>query len=142
MVMTNLRKKTEYAVIHSSDTYADEDIGVDELTRLHRKDGFFKCKYHYIILRDGIIEAGRPIQEAGSHVSGDEINDQNSIAICLIGGKDKNDKPFFNYTGKQMKSLNKLVSDLKEMYKLDVVGYRDVSNNSSSPYFDYSQYVI
>ena len=41
-----------------------------------------------------------------------------------------------------MKSLNKLVSDLKEMYKLDVVGYRDVSNNSSSPYFDYSQYVI
>tara|TARA_E500000081_G_scaffold9566_1_gene11450 strand:- start:15455 stop:15880 length:426 start_codon:yes stop_codon:yes gene_type:complete len=131
--MSNKRPSTDYIVVFSSETKED-DIGLNEISKKHRAQGFFKVAYHYIVRRNGDIETGRAEQEAGSLLSSGIINNSNSIAVCLVGDCTEHGLP--NYTDEQLGGFRLLVNDLKSRYKLSVVGYSDVDNNSLSPFMD------
>lgn len=119
-----LRKKTSFLVIHCSATRAIQDIGVKEIARWHRDLGWSGCGYHFVIRRSGRVEAGRPVDDVGSHVQGQNAT---SVGVCLVGGlNDKTFKPENNFTPQQWASLKKLVSDLTKKYpKAKVLGHRD-----------------
>jgi len=131
--MSNKRPSTDYIVVFSSETKED-DIGLNEISKKHRAQGFFKVAYHYIVRRNGDIETGRAEQEAGSLLSSGIINNSNSIAVCLVGDCTEHGLP--NYTDEQLGGFRLLVNDLKSRYKLSVVGYSDVDNNSLIPFMD------
>jgi hypothetical protein len=92
------------------------------IDKWHKKRGFRKIGYHYVILngkdkfkyrieRDGLIQKGRPITEKGAHVA---YHNKNSIAICLIGKSGK-------FTERQIDSLLMLIYTLgKELKKKGV----------------------
>lgn len=109
------------------------DIGAKEINLWHRQRGFFNIAsglsigYHYVIRRDGTVETGRPVSEAGAHAKG---YNSTSIGICLVGGIDKDGKAEDNFTPEQWNSLIKLTAKLIKAYNISldrVMGHNQVA---------------
>jgi N-acetylmuramoyl-L-alanine amidase len=125
----------KYIAIHCSATPGDRDIGVKEIDRMHRERGFRCIGYHFVVRRDGTVEAGRKLTEPGAHV---ENFNSSSIGICLVGGVDSKLKPEANFTNNQMAYLDVLLEKLRKQFPNAVVqGHRDFPNvNKACPSFD------
>lgn len=117
-----------HIVMHYSATYADQDLDIRDIDRMHRARGFNGVGYHYVIKRDGMIERGRKEIEIGAHVGGQNTG---KIGICLIGGLDRASGPYVgvdNRTDAQKHSAAALVGDLLTRYpNAKVVGHRDLA---------------
>lgn len=113
-------------VVHCSATRAAQNVGVKEIDRWHRERGFLKIGYHYVIKRDGAVEPGRPEEEVGAHVQG---NNAHSIGVCLVGGLSADGKHGEdNFTPAQYASLATLIYGLRHRYpKARICGHRDLS---------------
>ncbi|EMQ2877340.1 N-acetylmuramoyl-L-alanine amidase, partial [Vibrio navarrensis] len=72
-----------YITIHCSATSPEQNIGVSEIRAWHRAKGWRDIGYHWVITRQGELQAGRPMTQQGAHVRG---HNQGNIGICLIGG--------------------------------------------------------
>lgn len=115
-------------VVHCAATDDDQDIGVDEIRKMHLARGFNDVGYHYVIKRSGTIQTGRAEDVIGAHAAG---HNANSIGVCLIGGVEADDKlrAEFNYTRWQMHSLEQLLTVLTAKYPgAKVLGHRDLPN--------------
>lgn len=78
------RRKTDTIVIHCADTTASMDIGAAEIRKWHvHERGWKDIGYHFVIRRNGSIEAGRPIWALPAAVMGDN---HHIIAIVMVGG--------------------------------------------------------
>jgi N-acetylmuramoyl-L-alanine amidase len=135
------RTATDYIVIHGSGT-TDEDIGAAELDRKHRAAGWFSLGYHYVIRRDGTVETGRTLDVSGTQSPG---FNHNSIAVCMVGGGDADDKKKSsnNFTEDQFQSLWVTLKELKLQFpEAEIVGHRDLPNvNKACPGFDVREWV-
>lgn len=100
-------------VVHCSGT---ETGNAASIRKYHVKhNGWQDIGYHYVILRDGKIEDGRPLSVPGAHCP--EAN-KTSVGICLIGNN--------TFTIAQEENLRFLINDLQENYgPLDVKGHRE-----------------
>ena len=105
------------------------DIGASDIDRWHRERGWLKIGYHYVIKRDGTIEPGRGLLEAGAHAKG---HNAESVGVCLAGGISEDDgKPETNFTRKQWESLATVVDDLVEAFpEAKVIGHNDISSKA------------
>lgn len=121
-----LRKSTTRLVIHCTATRAGNFVDASTVDRWHRDLGWAGIGYHYLIRLDGTIEAGRPINAVGSHVSG---FNSNSISICYVGGLDKQGQPKDTRTPEQKASMKLLRKSLLATYRtiVDTCGHRDLS---------------
>tara|TARA_B100000123_G_scaffold262349_1_gene230341 strand:- start:465 stop:896 length:432 start_codon:yes stop_codon:yes gene_type:complete len=138
--MSNKRIKTDFIVVHSSQTTPEQDITARDIEEMHRKDGLLTIGYHKVIKRDGTIEDGRDIDLAGIHVEAKgDVSNANSISICLIGGLSITGEPDCNFTLAQFRALNELLVELQAYYgNVLVIGHRDVSD-TSCPNFEISE---
>lgn len=132
-------QSVKYIVVHCSATPPDADIGAAEITKWHKAKGWTTIGYHLVIRRDGRVEGGRPLNEAGSHAYG---YNGASIGICLVGGvnrevdrdgKDDVDGPRWdmvpanNFTPAQFNSLRTLLPGLLQQFsRAKVLGHRDL----------------
>jgi N-acetyl-anhydromuramyl-L-alanine amidase AmpD len=123
------RKSTRYIVIHCSASQPKSDIGVKEITAMHKARGFRTIGYHYVIRRDGTREVGRPINQIGAHVSGHNFE---SVGVCMIGGINAKGKAENNYTKEQFDDLADLLRELKPKFPIaEIVGHRDLSPDTN-----------
>lgn len=90
--------------------------------------------YHYLVHLDGTVEACRPENVRGCHVSNYNAN---SIGICYIGGVAADGKtPKDTRTEKQTEALLKLLKDLKKKYPTaSIHGHREFAAKAC-PSFD------
>lgn len=112
-------------IIHYAYTPPQMDIGVDEIREWHKQRNFRDIGYHYVIRRDGTVENGRPVEQAGAHTLG---HNADSIGICIVGGKERNsNKSEVNFTCAQWRSLSVLVKELLIKYETitDISGHKD-----------------
>lgn len=114
-------------VVHCSDTPDHEMLRAIDIQDMHLGFGWDGCGYHYVIGRDGRLEAGRPEYWQGAHVKG--VNDQ-SLGVCLIGRT--------TFTQSQMNTLESLLYDWQERYpEARVLGHRDAADTPKTcPNFD------
>jgi N-acetylmuramoyl-L-alanine amidase len=126
----------KYITVHCSATPPNRDIGVNEIRTMHLHRGWSDIGYHFVICRDGSVEAGRPSGKVGAHVKG---HNQDNIGICLVGGVDKSLNPEDNFTPAQFDSLRELISDVVSHYGIhesNIKGHRDWPNvNKACPCF-------
>lgn len=133
-LQTMARKSTDYIVVHCSWTNEFEDIGAAEIDRWHRGRGWLMIGYHFVIRRDGGLEKGRSLDDAGAHVKG---YNQLSVAVCMVGGKDINGGDEINYTDEQWDALQRCVAGLLQVYPdALVVGHHDLYEGKTCPIFD------
>lgn len=135
--MLNLKKRasTDWLVVHCAATRPSQDIGVKDIEKWHRAQGWVAVGYHFVIRRNGTVETGRPVDTVGAHAVG--VNG-NSVGICLAGGVDDKGNPEDNFTAAQYVSLKELLVNLKKTYPTaKVIGHRDVPGTKKAcPSFD------
>lgn len=116
----------KYLVVHCSDTDSDVDIGAKEIHSWHQAKGWDGIGYHFVIRRNGEVEAGRPEYWKPAHVKG--LNAV-SLGVCLVG-KDV-------FTDAQLDSLRMVLGNwIGQHREAKVVGHRDLNRNKTCPNFD------
>jgi N-acetylmuramoyl-L-alanine amidase len=132
-----IRASTSFIVIHCAATRPSQDVGAADIRKWHKAKGWADIGYHWVIRRNGKIEAGRAENLVGAH---EPTRNRNSVGICLVGGVSEKDftKAENNYTPEQWASLEKLVAQVLTRYpKAKVQGHRDCPNvRKACPSFD------
>ncbi len=107
-------RKISRIIIHCSATPEGKDFTVSDIDRWHRQRGFRCIGYHFVIYRDGSVHQGRPVEQAGAHVTG---HNSDSIGICYIGGCAADGRtPKDTRTEAQRRALRELVGRLVGRY--------------------------
>jgi N-acetylmuramoyl-L-alanine amidase len=136
-------------VIHHTatpDTINGRTIDVALVDVLHRHRGFmticdghvYHVGYHYLILPNGTIQAGRPENCEGAHAGSRQIN-RAYLGVALVGDFDSSAAPARERqrpTLEQMKSLDTLVRTLMQRYQLQrshVVSHSEISPGTKCP---------
>ena len=96
----------EGIVIHCSDSPQGRGDNAETIDRWHKERGWSGIGYHFVILEDGTVEAGRDIDKQGAHTRWYN----HYIGICLIG--------IDSFTEKQFHSLEMLVTGLMNNYNI------------------------
>lgn len=130
-----VNRRIDLIVIHCSATPPTMNIGAADIKKWHLARNFNDIGYHRVIKRDGTIEFGRADIIPGAHAAG---HNQFSLAVCLVGGVDKNHKPEANYTPAQWEALRMVVYDWSKKYRdAKIVGHRDLPKvDKACPSFD------
>lgn len=135
-------------VIHHSAVPTPPDgrpVDAALLDEIHRRSGFgvlcggrfYHVGYHYIILGDGTVQAGRPERCRGAHAKG-----YNSyVGICLVGNFSNGGGTPDRYgprepTREQMRALAELTTRLRERHQIPlgrVVRHRDLNPDTQCP---------
>ena len=119
-------------VIHCSAVKPDQLSSVAQIASWHRDRGFkFGVGYHYVIRRDGSIEAGRPEWMIGAHCLN---HNKYSIGVCYEGGLDARGQPADTRTAAQKATLRQLLTDLHRRYpRAVIVGHHDLNPQKECP---------
>jgi N-acetylmuramoyl-L-alanine amidase len=120
-------------IIHCSATPEGRDISLDTIRQWHIKRGWSDIGYHYVILINGTIQEGRPVERAGAHCKG---HNANSIGVCYVGGVDEDMKPKDTRTAAQKIAMQKLLLSLTDTYEgISIHGHNEFSSKAC-PSFD------
>lgn len=95
-----------HVIVHCSKTTKRQGDGLMAVERKCRLRGAFSCGYHYVISRDGTVQSGRKLDEAGNHTLGYNAS---SIGVCLVGMPGR-------ATYEQKQALQTLLSILREEF--------------------------
>ena len=121
-------KHIKYIVVHCSDSPDDRDtVNAEEIHKWHLQNpGWDGIGYHFVILRNGALENGRPIYWQGAHVK--KVNNC-SLGICLVGRRSFSDEQFCQ--------LRKTILLLKQLYPdAKVKGHYEFDSSKTCPNFD------
>ena len=119
-------------VIHCSAVKPDQMSSVAQIDTWHHDRGYkFGVGYHYVIRRDGSIEAGRPEWMVGAHCVN---HNKYSIGVCYEGGLDARGQPADTRTAEQKATLRQLLTDLQRRYpRAVIVGHHDLNPQKDCP---------
>ena len=119
-------------VIHCSAVKPDQQSSVAQIDTWHHDRGYkFGVGYHYVIRRDGSIEAGRPEWMVGAHCMN---HNKYSIGVCYEGGLDARGQPADTRTAAQKATLRQLLTDLHRRYpRASIVGHHDLNPQKDCP---------
>lgn len=120
-------------IVHCTATKAGKYFDVRDVRRWHLQRGWEDIGYHYLVLLDGTIQAGRPLAEVSAHCVG---HNSHSIGVCYVGGLDPNGNPADTRTEAQRTALRNLLIDLRHQCPTAVIhGHRDFAPKAC-PSFD------
>ena len=106
-----------HIVIHCSAAPNGSKQTAEDIDQIHKKRGWRRIGYHYVITTDGEVQLGRNLEEIGAHVYG---HNRDSIGICVVG--------YDRFNLLQWDSLKGLVANLKMTFpEADIKGHRDFS---------------
>lgn len=119
----NERNMTNMIVVHHTGNPTDDDLSAEEIHESHKAQGWAGIGYHYVIRKDGTIEAGRPVWSVGAHAYG---RNRDTIGIHVCGNFE-----IVAPTEAQLNSLAELIGELCRRYDLQaskevVVAHRDL----------------
>ena len=119
-------------VIHCSAVRPDQTSSVAQIDTWHRDRGFkFGVGYHYVVRRNGEIEAGRPEWLVGAHCTN---HNKYSIGVCYEGGLNARGQPADTRTPEQKAALRTLLEDLHRRYpRAVIVGHHDLNPLKACP---------
>ena len=128
-----MKRKITEIIIHCSATREGQHFTAADIDRWHRAINYDCIGYQFVILLDGTIERGRPLEQIGAHC---KHHNEQSIGICYIGGLDANGDPKDTRTPAQREQLRRLVQQLMEQFPEAILhGHRDFAAKAC-PCFD------
>ncbi len=120
----DMREETSLIVLHHTGGAAGEDPDAAEIDGIHRRLGWAGIGYHFLVRRDGAVEAGRPALAVGAHAEGAN-HDSVGVALC---GNFCEDVP----TNAQLESCAMLLALLSASFGFEpdaehIAGHRDLA---------------
>jgi len=136
-------RRIDKIILHCSATQEGKNIKTETIRKWHLKRGWRDIGYHFVVLLDGTVEEGRPIEMTGAHTKG---HNYKSIGICYIGGveKEKKDGEWVakdTRTEAQKESLHDLLLQLKKDFPKAVIhGHNEFSSKACPCFNAYEEY--
>lgn len=132
-----------HITVHCSATKPSTYVDRAVIDRWHRAKGWLGIGYHFVIKRDGTVEAGRSLDRVGAHV---ENHNTGNIGICMAGGlKESDGSPEDNFTPEQYHALALLIQTLAAQHGIShdhILGHRDWPGvKKACPCFDVKEWV-
>lgn len=116
----------KYLVVHCSDSPPCRGDTAETIHRWHKEKRWAGIGYHFVVLENGDVEAGRPTYWKGAQCRN---HNHESLGICLIGNGD--------YPKEQLEGLRGLILCLnKEFSPVELLGHRDLDSSKTCPNFD------
>ena len=117
------RYNTDLIVIHHTGNPTDDDLSAEEIHLSHLAQGWSGIGYHFVVRKNGTIEAGRPEWAVGAHAQGENSH---SVGIHVCGNFEIGET-----TEAQIENTALLVGWLCDEYGIEcipsnVVGHRDL----------------
>lgn len=127
-------RKIDMIIVHCTATPRGRNVTVADIDRWHRSRGFEGIGYHFVVMLDGSIESGRPVERSGAHCKG---YNSRSIGVVYVGGVERDGvTPADTRTDAQRESLRVLIERLRREYDIKRVhGHRDFAAKAC-PSFD------
>ena len=126
-------RKIKKIIIHCTATPEGRDVSLKEVRQWHTKErGWSDIGYHFLVLLDGSVEEGRPLERTGAHTKG---HNWDSIGIAYVGGLDSEMNSKDTRNDKQKDSLVDLLCQLKDAYGGVIYGHNNYSTKAC-PGFD------
>lgn len=137
------REWTRFGVIHCSATPPDMDVDIDQIDRWHRDRGIYQKNapsgYHNVIKRDGSLQFGRHLRQAGAHARGFNFD---SLSVCLVGGVDEDLQAEDNFRARQWDTLERVVQHWVAIWPdIQILGHRDVNPGKECPSFNVAEWL-
>jgi N-acetylmuramoyl-L-alanine amidase len=121
-------REIDKIIIHCTATPEGRNITVKEVRQWHLARGFNDIGYHYVILLDGTVQAGRPVSRIGAHVKGQNTG---SIGIAYVGGIDRSGAAKDTLNPAQETAMVNLINDLRERFgHLTLHGHNEFDNKA------------
>ena len=142
------RDITEF-VTHWTATFSNQNTTAEDVHKWHRDRGFDGCGYHYLILRDGKLQRGRPLNIKGAHAKKNGHN-KFSIGIAFVGGfncptgtpNPENFTSADSFTEEQRNTYDMFVASFYVAFPSGQAwGHSDTDPGKIDPGFDVQQYV-
>lgn len=116
-------------ILHCTATPSWREVSVDEIRRWHVEgNGWSDIGYHYVILLDGTVARGRPLDVAGAHVKG---HNKDSVGVVYVGGTDVTGQPQDTLNSNQLFGLYKVVTSLRNLFgPLTLHGHNEFSDKA------------
>ncbi len=142
------RDITEF-VTHWTATFTNQNIGAEDVHAWHLDRNFSGCGYHYIILRDGRLQRGRPLNVQGAHAKKFGHNSY-SIGLAFAGGFNcpsdtPNPEKFTSSESFTEEQWNTYAMFVESFYIIwpggQAWGHSDTDPGKIDPGFDVQQYV-
>jgi hypothetical protein len=105
------RQLTDRIVLCDSDSTPEQDLNLANLDTRDRRRGYFKCRHHFVIKRDGEIEHGH--RHHSEPTVGLGRYNLSGVSVCLVGGRAE---PALAFTRPQLASLKDLLAELQDEY--------------------------
>lgn len=99
------RLHTNRVIFHHS---LSDHATIEEITQWHKARGFDTIGYHFVIQKNGSVDAGRNIHQYGAHAKGKNTD---SIGVCFVGDFSK-----YPPTKEQLQKGAELYIELCSMY--------------------------
>lgn len=122
-------------IVHCTATPEGRDISVQTIREWHKANGWSDIGYHWVVLLDGTVQAGRPEALIGAHVAG---HNSGTLGVVYVGGVAEDGKTAKDTrTPAQKKALLAHVKALIERYPTitKVTGHNQYANKAC-PSFD------
>lgn len=101
-------------IVHCTATPEGRNVSVQTIREWHKANGWSDIGYHWVVLLDGTVQAGRPESLVGAHVAG---RNANTLGVVYVGGVAKDGKtPKDTRTPAQKAALLAHVKALIERY--------------------------
>lgn len=121
-------------VWHCAATPEGKHFDISDIDRWHRQRGFSGVGYHAVVLLDGTVQWGRPIDQIGAHVQG---HNAGTIGYCYIGGVAADGKtPKDTRTAAQKATMERLTIEAIQNYSLKRVAGHNEYAPKACPSFD------
>ena len=142
------RDITEF-VTHWTATFSNQNTTAEDVHKWHRDRGFNGCGYHYLILRDGKLQRGRPLNIKGAHAKKNGHN-KFSIGIAFVGGfncptgtpNPENFTSADSFTNEQWNTYDMFIASFYVAFPSGQAwGHSDTDGGKIDPGFDVQQYV-
>lgn len=115
-------------ILHCSATNPEQRVNAAIIDGWHKSRGWRGIGYHFVILPDGTIESGRPLDEVGAHCKG---HNQASVGICYVGGLNFEMEPEDTMTGNQDLAFISLVRSIRMLFGwMPVHGHNEFSSKA------------
>ena len=131
-------------ILHCSATQEGKNVKTETIRKWHLRKGWRDIGYHFVVLLDGTVEEGRPMEMTGAHTKGQNYG---SIGICYIGGVEKERGENGKWIAKdtrteaQKDSLHDLLLRLKDDYPKAVIhGHNEFSSKACPCFNAYEEY--
>ena len=134
-------------IVHWSETFANANLSGEQLDEL---TGAGSSAFHYIIRRDGSVERGVSVAQAGSHTEG---HNKYSIGVCLVGGVlPANEEQVISSVNEKMSASTITRSQYNTLYQIfrvffsqypggQALGYDEIDVTAEGPGFEVRDYV-